>query len=60
MFKYRNSYVIVANSIGSSKLVIKFAHNKNLKYKLRICRVYKSEALADNKDLSVMQIPNMP
>ena len=52
--------MIVANSIGSSKLVIKFAHNKNLKYKLRICRVYKSEALVDNKDLSVMQIPNMP
>ena len=53
-------YVIAANSIGNSKFVIKFAHNKNLKYKLRICQVYKSEALVDNKDLCVMQIPNMP
>ena len=60
MFKYRNSYAIAANSIGNFKFVIKFAHNKNLKYKLRICQVYKSEALVDNKDLCVMQIPNMP
>ena len=60
MFKYRNSYAIAANSIGNSKFVIKFVHNKNLKYKLRICQVYKSEALVDNKDLCVMQIPNMP
>jgi hypothetical protein len=60
MFKYRNSYAIAANSIRNSKFVIKFAHNKNLKYKLRICQVYKSEAPVDNKDLCVMQIPNMP
>jgi len=60
MFKYRNSYAIATNSFGNSKFVIKFAHNKNLKYKLRICQVYKSEALVDNKDLCVIQIPNMP
>ena len=60
MFKYRNSYAIAANSFRNSKFVIKFAHNKNLKYKLRICQVYKSEAPVDNKDLCVMQIPNMP
>ena len=60
MLKYRNSYAIAANSFGNSKFVIKFAHNKNLKYKLRICQVYKSEALVDNKDLCVIQIPNMP
>jgi hypothetical protein len=50
MFKYRNSYAIAANSIGNSKFAIKFAHNKNLKYKLRICQVYKSETPVDNKD----------
>src|ERR1700683_5444661 len=60
MFKYRNSYAIATNLFGNSKFVIKFAHNKNLKYKFRICQVYKSEALVDNKDLCVMQIPNMP
>ena len=60
MFKYGNSYAIVANSFRNSKFVIKFAHNKNLKCKLRICQVYKYEALVDNKDLCVMQIPNMP
>ena len=60
MFKYRNSYVIAANSFRNSIFVIKFAHNKNLKDKLRICQVYKSEAPVDNKDLCVMQIPNMP
>ena len=48
------------NSLGNSKFVIEFAHNKNLKHKLRICQVYKSEAPVDNKDLCVMQIPNMP
>ena len=60
MLKYRNSYAIAANSFGNSKFVIKFAHNKNLKYKFRLCQVYKSEAPVDNKDLCVMQIPNMP
>jgi hypothetical protein len=30
-----------------------------VKHKLRICQEYKSEALADNKDLHVMQIPNL-
>ena len=60
MLKYRNSYAIAANSFRNSKFVIKFAYNKNLKYKLRICQVYKSEGLVDNKDLCVMQIPNMP
>src|SRR6202050_869424 len=60
MFKYRNSSAIAANSFGNSKFVIKFAHNKNLKYKFRICQVYKSKAPLDNKDLCVMQIPNMP
>ena len=54
------SAVIAANSFGNSKFVIKFANNKNLKYKLRICQVYKSEALVDDKDLCVIQIPNMP
>jgi hypothetical protein len=47
MVKYRNSYAIAANSFGNSKFVIKFAHNKNLKYKLRICQVYKLEASVD-------------
>jgi len=51
MLKYRNSYVIAANSFGNSKFVIKFADKKNLKYKFRICQVYKSEAPVDNKDL---------
>src|ERR1700734_140855 len=60
MLKYRNSYAIAVNSFGNSKFVIKFAHNKNLKYKFRICQVYKFEAPVDNKDLCVMQIPNMP
>jgi len=60
MLKYRNSYAIAANSFRNSKFVIKFAYNKNLKYKLRICQVYKSEGPVDNKDLCVMQIPNMP
>jgi hypothetical protein len=59
MFKYGNSYAIATNSFGNSKFVIKFAHNKNLKYKPRICQVYKSEAPVDNKDLCLMQIPNM-
>ena len=59
MLKYRNSYVIAANSFGNSKFVIKFAHTKNLKYKFRICQVYKSEAPVHNKDLRVMQIPNL-
>ena len=57
IFKNRNSYAIAANSFGNSNFV---AHNKNLKYKLRICQVYKSEVPVDNKDLCVMQIPNMP
>ena len=60
MFKYRNSYAIATNSFGNSKFVIKFAHNKNLKYKPSVCQVYKSEARVDNKDLCLMQIPNMP
>jgi len=51
---------IAPNSFGNLKFVIKFAHNKNLKYKFRICQVYKSEAPVDNKALCVMQIPNMP
>src|ERR1700677_2322581 len=55
-----NSYAIATNSFGNSKFIIKFAHNKILKYKFKICQVYKSEALVDNKDLCVMQIPNMP
>ena len=60
MFKYGNLYAIAANSFRNLKFVITFVHNKNVKYKLRICQVYKSEALVDNKDLCVMQIPNMP
>jgi len=35
------------------------AQYTKVKHKLRICQEYKSEALADNKDLHVMQIPNL-
>ena len=50
---------MVANPFGNLKFVITFVHNTKVKDKLRICQEYKSEALADNKDLHVMQIPNL-
>ena len=49
---------MVANPFRNSKFVITFVHNTKVN-KLRICQEYKSEALADNKDLHVMQIPNL-
>jgi hypothetical protein len=42
-----------------SEIVITFVHNTKVKHKIRICQEYKSKALADNKDLHVMQIPNL-
>ena len=55
MSKYGNSFVMVANSFKNLQFVITFVHNT----KLRICQEYKYNALVDNKDLCVMQIPNL-
>ena len=59
MLKYGNLFVMAANPFGNLNFVITFVHNTKVKHKLRICQEYKSEALADNKDLHVMQIPNL-
>jgi len=59
MLKYRNLFVMAANPLRKLKFVITFVHNTKVKLKLRICQEYKSEALADNKNLHVMQIPNL-
>ena len=60
MLKFGYLCVMVANLFGNLKFVITFIHNTKVKHKLRICQVYKSEGPVDNKDLCVMQIPNMP
>jgi hypothetical protein len=59
MLKYGNLFVMAANPFGNLKFVITFVHNTKVKHKLRICQEYKSKALADNKDLHVMPIPNL-
>ena len=59
MFKYGNSFAIAENPFRNLKFVITFVHNTKAKHKSRICQEYKSEALVDNKDLHVMQIPNL-
>ena len=56
---YGNSFAEAANSFENLQFVITFVHNTKAKHKLRICQEYKSEALVDNKDLCVMQIPNL-
>ena len=59
MFKYGNLFAIAANPFRNLTFVITFVHNTKVKHKLRICHEYKSEGLVDNKDLHVMQIPNL-
>ena len=49
----------LTNAFRNLKFIITFVHNTKVKHKLRICQEYKSEALVDNKDLRVMQIPNL-
>jgi hypothetical protein len=51
--------MMVANLFANLKFVITSIHNTKVKHKLRICHGYKSEALVENKDLHVMQIPNL-
>ena len=50
---------IAANPSRNLKFVITFVHNTKVMHKLRICQECKSIALVDNKDLHVMQIPNL-
>jgi hypothetical protein len=51
---------LICNSRKSiQKFVITFVHNTKVNHKLRICEEYKSEVLVDNKDLHVVQIPNL-